>query len=340
MIYRLEIENFYSVRDRQVIDLSVDRKVPDEPGRLVAMHEGAKMRVPRVVAFFGANASGKSNIMRAIVFLSWFVRGSFEHQVRALLPYQKFRTVAQDAASTRLSVTFAGPENPLEKGRCRTCPYAYVVEFAPRDGTGDKILRESLHYRPGKSSRSVRIFERNASGQVHAAPWLGLDLSVLGGFLRPDASVISTLGHLKTPLALRMIRIANAINTNISPMGLGGDDPDLLARYAREPGLFRALNRDIRRMGMGIDRVELRTESGAPAASFWHSVIDRPIPLQLESGGTRQFFRIYPTLHRALALGGIALVDDLDQVVHPAVSQEICAGSRTLIATNTGRSSG
>lgn len=71
MIYRLEIENFYSVRDRQVIDLTVGRKVPDEPGRLVPLHTGSEYRAPRVIAIYGANASGKSNVLRAIAFLSW-----------------------------------------------------------------------------------------------------------------------------------------------------------------------------------------------------------------------------------------------------------------------------
>ena len=47
MIYRLEIDNFYSIRERQVIDLTVGRKVPDEPGRLVRIHDGSEERAPR-----------------------------------------------------------------------------------------------------------------------------------------------------------------------------------------------------------------------------------------------------------------------------------------------------
>ncbi|MDP3525582.1 MAG: AAA family ATPase, partial [Hoeflea sp.] len=73
MIYKLEIENFYSVRERQVIDLTVGKKVPEEPGRLVPIHDGSEERAPRLIAIYGANASGKSNVLRAITFLSWFV---------------------------------------------------------------------------------------------------------------------------------------------------------------------------------------------------------------------------------------------------------------------------
>ena len=74
MIYKLEIANFYSVREPQVIDLTVGRKVPEEAGRLVKIHDGSEDRAPRVIAIYGANASGKSNVLRAIAFLSWFVQ--------------------------------------------------------------------------------------------------------------------------------------------------------------------------------------------------------------------------------------------------------------------------
>ena len=174
MIYKLEIENFYSVRDRQVIDLTVGRKVPEEPGRLVQLHTGSEDRVPRVIAIYGANASGKSNVLRAIAFLSWFVQYSFEHKARTLLPYQKFLTAEQEAAPTRLSITFAGLEDPLKEGTTATCPYVYTVELSPRSGDGDMVLSESLHYRPRDAARMIRVFERNAAGHVKAASWVGL----------------------------------------------------------------------------------------------------------------------------------------------------------------------
>lgn len=122
MIYKLEIANFYSVREPQVIDLTVGRKVPEEAGRLVKIHDGSEDRAPRVIAIYGANASGKSNVLRAIAFLSWFVQFSFEHKARTLLPYQKFLTEAQGSMPTKLSITFAGLEEPLTDGATKTCP--------------------------------------------------------------------------------------------------------------------------------------------------------------------------------------------------------------------------
>ena len=325
MIYKLEIANFYSVREPQVIDLTVGRKVPEEAGRLVKIHDASEERAPRVIAIYGANASGKSNVLRAIAFLSWFVQFSFEHKARTLLPYQKFLTEAQGSAPTRLAISFAGLEDPLTEGATKTCPYVYSLELGARGGGEDRVLHESLHYRPGGSARLVRVFERDGTGAVKVAPWLGLgrELSVLESILRPDASIIATLGQLNNRFALSLLRAASTVDTNILLTRFERDDFDLLTGYARDPELLIALNRDIRRIDLGVDQVRILAENGGPVASFTHVGLDQPIRMIFESHGTQQFFRIYPTIHRALALGGVAVIDELDVAIHPSVLPEI-----------------
>lgn len=325
MIYKLEIENFYSVRERQVIDLTVGKKVPDELGRLVPIHDGAEHRAPRIVAIFGANASGKSNILKAIPFLAWFVQFSFQHPAKQGLPYQKFETTASVTAPTKLSVTFAGYEDPLSPETSKTCPYVYSLELSPRGKGYDRVENESLYYRPSKATRLTRIFERDGEGNIKAGPKVGLgrELSVLENILRPDASVISTLGQLNNELALRFIEAVQAIDTNLLVTRFDHDDMKLLRGYAQDKELLDALNRDIRRIDLGVDQVQILARNGAPVASFSHVGLDRPIEMPFESHGTQQFVRIYPIIHRALTLGGVAVVDELDVAIHPAVLPEI-----------------
>lgn len=325
MIYRLEIANFYSVRERQVIDLTVGKKVPDELGRLVPVHDGAEDRAPRVVAIYGANASGKSNVLRAIAFLTWFVQFSFGHKPTTSLPYTKFETAKTINAPSQLSVTFAGVEEPLKPGATQTCPYVYSVELSPRGNDGDRVLSESLFYRPNGSSRLIRIFDRNAAGQVKAAQWLGLgrELNVLETILRPDASVISTLGQLNNAFALILMQSASAIGTNILLTKFDLADTEVFAGYAQNADLLEALNRDIKRIDLGVNQVQILARNGAPVASFRHAGLDQPIEMHFESHGTQQFVRIYPMLYQALAVGGIAVIDELDIAIHPSVLPEI-----------------
>ena len=61
MIYKLEIENFYCIRDRQILDLTVLLTTPDNPERFAPIFRGSDHRAPKVVAVFGANGSGKTS---------------------------------------------------------------------------------------------------------------------------------------------------------------------------------------------------------------------------------------------------------------------------------------
>ena len=76
MIYRLEIENFYSIRDAQVLDLTIAPNVPDPDNRFAPIFQGSKDRAPKVVSVWGANASGKTTILLALDFLVRFIRDS------------------------------------------------------------------------------------------------------------------------------------------------------------------------------------------------------------------------------------------------------------------------
>jgi len=72
MLYLFEAENIYSIKEKQIIDLRVAANVPNDENRLAPAWEGSDFRVPKVVAFFGANAAGKSNVLKALSFLFWF----------------------------------------------------------------------------------------------------------------------------------------------------------------------------------------------------------------------------------------------------------------------------
>ena len=81
MLYKLEVENFFCIRDPQVLDLSVDGKVPDPEGRYATIFEGADVRAPKVVALYGANASGKTTVLRALEFVVTMIRDSVARTV-------------------------------------------------------------------------------------------------------------------------------------------------------------------------------------------------------------------------------------------------------------------
>ena len=87
--------------------------------------------------------------------------------------------------------------------------------------------------------------------------------------------------------------------------------------------ILEALNREIERIDLGIRTMRVESGPNGPVALFTHEGHDGPMPLVLESHGTRMFLRLYPFLLRALETGGIAVMDELDTAIHPLILPEI-----------------
>ncbi|MEA2998981.1 MAG: hypothetical protein QOK17_814 [Sphingomonadales bacterium] len=322
MLYELEIENFYSIRDAQVIDLRVAANAPNLPGRFAPLWEGSGDRAPKVVAIFGPNASGKSTVLRALSFVAWFVRESFSIAPGARLPFEKFNSLDGRAAPTRLAISLAGLADPAEAGEdARQCRYQYEVEI----GSDNEVVLEAMYYWPPETGRKVRLFGRDAHGKVVGSSAFGLSgfRQALEKVLRPNASVISTLAQLKHPFATSLWEAATLVFSNILIERSEGLEDQIVRFYADNPGLVTALNREIERIDLGIRAMKLEMGPSGPIALFAHEGHDGLVPLMLESHGTRTFLRLYPFLLRALETGGIAVMDELDSAIHPLVLPEI-----------------
>jgi hypothetical protein len=326
MLHLLEIENFFSILEPQKIDLRVAANVPDLPDRFAPVWKGSTERAPKVIAIFGPNASGKSTILRALSFIAWFVRDSFSLQPDAPLPFERFNNKIGQSQRTRLSVSLAGLADPEEEGEdSPQCRYSYELELGGARGRASTVQREALYYWPPPAQRKVRLFERDAEGQVVAG-----SAFALGGFrqalekiLRPNASVISTLAQLKHPFATSIWVAAQTVFSNILIERTEAIEDQVIRLYAGNPHLVEALNREIERIDLGIRAMRVEQGVNGPIALFTHEGHDGPMPLMLESQGTRMFLRLYPVLLRALETGGMAVLDELDTAIHPLILPEI-----------------
>ncbi|ABF41065.1 conserved hypothetical protein [Candidatus Koribacter versatilis Ellin345] len=74
MLIRYSVENFRSIRDRQELSL-VASALKDLPNALIRVEDFSQSLLP-VVAIYGANASGKTNLLKALRFVCDSVRDS------------------------------------------------------------------------------------------------------------------------------------------------------------------------------------------------------------------------------------------------------------------------
>jgi hypothetical protein len=325
MLHRLEIENFYSIRDRQVIDLRALGHAPAEPGRLAPLWKGAEDRAPKVVALFGANAAGKSNILKALSFIAWIVKDSFSAPRGARMPFDRFNDLRMLDAPTRLAVHVAGIENitQADDPNARQCRYAYEVTIG--GGAMPRIDEECLYYWPSHSARRMKLFARDPNGSVTAAKAFGLGgyRQALEKVLRPDASVVATLVQLEHPFSKMIWQAAALLVSNILMERRETPDEIMVRHYATNPKLVKIFNRDVEKIDLGIQSMQIHQGQNGPYAMFQHEGLAHPMPLLYESQGTRQFIKMYPLLLHALETGGVAVLDELDATIHPLILPEI-----------------
>ena len=334
MLYRLEFENFYCFRELQVLDLTVPQTVPHEDdGRLVPIFYGSDIRVPRIAAIFGANGSGKSTVLRTLTYVLWFIT---ESNARSGFPdiSRPFNNPASRNQYTRIAFEL-GDVMTLDMQTIENAVrdissvshgiYRYEVIFRPDDTGTRKVFYEVLKQKLAGRGKWKRVFERNAQGQV-----AGSDNFSLSGYARIidkipiDASLIPILASFQhEPSQVVLNWAKNGIYTNMILEKFELDDKTIAKVLADSPEILEALNMEIQKIDTGVQNIIIQPGVDGPIALFEHEGLHFKMPWFWESTGTRSFIRIFPYLYGPILNQGLAVIDELDSAIHPAILSEI-----------------
>ena len=325
MITKLEIENFYSIQEPQVLDLIVPGNAPKQTDHLMETWAGSQQRVPKVIAIFGANGSGKSNVLRALSFIVWFVSHSFFSPDSGSLPFEPYNDDEHSGKPSRLKLWIPGLESPTTQTPQdgRWCMYCYELEIS--NGKTQRVRHETIYVWPPATGRRTRLFERFEDGTVKVSKTFGLgsERTLLERILKPNVSVISTLAQLNHPFSNELVRSAQSVISNILTEKIEPPDPMMFQEYRKRPELVEQLNREISRVDVGVHAFEVSGHLDGPNVMLHHEGLSRPVPFHVESHGTQQFIRHFPYLNHALTNGGVAVIDELDMAMHPVIMGEI-----------------
>ena len=331
MIYRLEIGNFYCIRDSQILDLTVPRTTPETPERFAPIFKGSDLRVPKVVAVYGANGSGKSTVLKALAFVVWFVKDSFQHTAPGL-PCERFNDEESRSLPIRLAIEFGGmmelSKSAAEKvSQGHTIPhgvYRYELELRTINGGIASVSKEILRQKQHGRGKWQRVFERKVGEKL-----LGSKVFPLSGYakvidkIREDASVVSTLALFEHEPSQVISAAASNIFSNILIDRTEMSDSDIVRYLAENPAVVTELNKELQRIDVGIQEMQIIPTPNGPAPNFKHEGLLDVMPWVLESHGTRSFIRMFPWLLASLSRGGIAIIDELDISIHPLILPEI-----------------
>lgn len=318
MLHRYVFSNFQSFRERTEVSWLLDRKVPEAvwSRRVAATGE----RVSTVMAVIGPNASGKTALLKPILFVDWFMRYSFGAEPSAPLPYQPHAVASAEPSEFEVDADF--------EGRL----WRYTLRCTPQ-----RVLSEAL-YAKHERMRYVFVREWNESTQ-------GYDIKQQDfGFVaaearkvRPNASLIATAAQYGVPLAQKLMQ--SNVWSNIYQYGRLINDSNQLARaaayFAAREAQRQQLVRLLSSWDLGLSDVQIKElESVQPDGKkekYWlpfgvHRAAEGAsfeLPFMLESSGTVGALVLLHRLLPVLQSGGLAVIDEFENDLHPHMLEPI-----------------
>jgi uncharacterized protein len=339
MLLAFKAENVRSFRDEFELSLISTRLADEDVARLVTWREGGRpIGVLPVAGVFGANGSGKSNVLKAMDDM----RGHVLHS---------FRTGSPTGGITRCPFLLdrAGRQEPsrfevdlvLEGVRCE---YGFALD-------DEQVLEEWAYRYP--RGKAVRLFHRWGDRVEHGSAERARGRAV-EALLRPNALFLSTAASANHPVLLpiyawfaRNLRLAEADSRQFRQAlttQLLDDDTrrgQVLAllraadlgitgakKYEPDPVMKERLQRVVRILA-GQEGEPDGTDEGPSfdqlGVRLIHRGADGDVELDArdESLGTLVWFGLVGPVIEALADGAVLLADELDASLHPALVTEL-----------------
>lgn len=340
MLLEFSLRNYRSFRDEHTLSLLAEPDKEHETTHTAPIPNTGGDRVLRSVAIYGANASGKTNLLLGLKAMRSIVVHSASQGQRgdAIAPIQPFRLTKSGRTSpTAFEVAFLVDE----------VEYLYGFE-----ATRQRVHSEWLYSYP--KGRRRRWFERTYDAEADADNYrygesMEGQKKQIATATRPNALYLSTAAQLNnesiapifdwfrehlqflhgrevesaTTLSLCEDEDTRRLVTNL----LKSADVGIQEMFVEE--------REIDFSGLPDHFVDFLDESGtrnqfeqqlAQAIRFQHSGAEGEtgrLDLDDESHGTQQFFALAGPLLLALASGSTLLVDELDASLHSRLVEEV-----------------
>jgi len=314
MLIQFRFQNFLSFRDDTILDLSAT-KITEHGDHVVTI---GKERLLPVAAIFGANASGKSNVLTALCFMATYVTDSFryggnEKETRrdpVERPEQTpflLQTSSRQAVSS-FEIYFTGPGD-------KTYNYGFTLDH-------DGIVEEWLNTKAKTARDSKRVFYRNGSHYDLAELPKKMQENILLS-LEKETLIVSLGAKLKVNILKTVrdwffdcnftdfsdpeenMRLSWQVPSHFTEKSVQDQVVAYLATFDPSITGFQ-LEQDDKGKITKVETIH-RTKEGDTVA----------LSLEQESSGTLKMFALYPYLQDTLQNGSVLVVDELNSRLHP-----------------------
>ncbi|HGY5666767.1 ATP/GTP-binding protein [Citrobacter freundii complex sp. 2024EL-00237] len=309
MIYSYGLKNYFGFKEGAVVSFELNNRVPSEisMGRDVATVLGVK----------GANGAGKTNLLKALVFMSNFCTQSFSNTEDKNItadPYFSSKKPSEFYIDFKVGDT----------------KFYYELAVTREYVVSEKLYKKNIQAED-KKSRKVLVFERDKNQIVKRLEELS-SIDVIS--LKKNSSLISTAYNYKfnTPLDIlnSVYNFFSKFITNVYYTGLEDFKLDTTSIYRvsefyqNNNVAFDFVKKIICESDLGISNIRILDrldENGKTIyfPMFDHSIKDEVYPLTIwdQSSGTKSLYVKLYFYWLTLKIGGVLILDEFDLNCHP-----------------------
>ncbi|MGN9915834.1 AAA family ATPase [Micromonospora palomenae] len=312
MLLRFRVANVRSLRDEQELSFVVPESDVNASARQLIVGGDRPVNVLPLIGIFGANASGKSNVLAALVDMRTAVLNSYARWASYDgIPRNHFALDAKHKAEP----SFFEVDLVIDGIR-----WTYGFELGPT-----RVEAEWLHSYP-RGHRQVWLDRDAARSTPYEWPGARVkDRSQLVRRTRPNALVLATAGTDNHP---QLSPLFHWFRRNLWLINPEDERTQREQFTTRELSGARArrINELLRVADLGITGAEVvQGEKGRKTVRLTHRSAAGEVSFdwENESFGTRSWFALVGPLLLALDEGAVLLVDELDASLHPRFAAEV-----------------
>lgn len=339
MLLRFSIQNYSSIAEKQEFFL-VATKLRDEPSHLIKVSASDDIQALPVALIYGANASGKTNFLKAMGFMRDAVLLS--HSMSRKKDYIPRECFALDddfiKSPTEIEMDFV-----IEEIR-----YTYGFQC-----NNSHFLKEWLYSFPEGKRR--KLFERDAENISFGSFFKG-SKKTISGFMKPGSLFVSTASQNEHQSLSKIvdyfynIQISEGIHVSETSININYDedkkiDPrtiDFLrdigtgiVDYSKTEDDFFDNHKELKEDFMSVikkhlvtddEKIKLLNQMKNYQIKFSHLGKEGKkydLSLSCESAGTKRLVLILHKVFSAIDSGSVVLIDEIDASLHTHVSEKI-----------------
>ena len=336
MIYSLSVENFYSIGDKQEFVFTTSKPVDNS---VATTNFGFVNKINCIV---GNNASGKTNMLKSIVFFKWLAVDSFTKIKMNEKILFKPHALLKDKP-TKMEMIFSSDKKLFKL-------YFEFNNFC--------VLKEKLSYRDSKMSKfkSLYVVDRENENfkTRYFKPMNSLNSNERLRLLEKKNSTL--FSYFITTGALTNIGIKDLFTnffTNLVEFG-GVNQPAIIDCFEiselleSNEKLRQAVLEVIKTFDVGITGISTHKSKLVLSGPDDNQVLNKDlisfvhgnestsfaIPLPYESEGTLKSASLLTPLLTLISDGGILIVDEIEMSKHPTIVRQLISNLEWLTKDN------